>query len=113
MSVIVTNIARFVSLRAARNRNVERFSDLSSASPGYIIVFRPGKSVTHQLGLFKVQETLPIPVVFLPAQEGGQQFAWSELLGREKKPKLALYFSSEITGFAINECSKAGKKKMF
>lgn len=75
-----------------------------------MIVFGPGKSVTHQLGLFKVWKTLFTPVVFLPAEEGGQQFAWSELLGRKKI--LALYFASEITGFAINECSKAGKKKM-
>lgn len=32
---------------------------------------------------------------------------------RQRRKILALYFASEITGFAINDCSKAGKKRCF
>lgn len=36
----------------------------------------------------------------------------SEWAFKQRKKNLALYFASEITGFAINECSKPGKKEM-
>lgn len=102
-----------VSLTATRNRNVERFSDLSCASLGCIIVFGPEKSATHQLGLFKVWKTLSTPCCF-PSYWGRATAVCLEGAFRQREKKhLALYLASEITGFAINECSKAGKKKMF